>query len=118
MSYVAWMLELQVQAGKEPALRDLMAEMVAATSANEPGTLHYEWNMSGDGQSCHLYERYADSAAAMQHIATFGEKYAERFFQVLQPTRFVIYGSPTPDVKAALAGFGPTYMTQVAGFSR
>lgn len=53
-SHVAWMLELQVQDGRENDFRALMTEMVSATDANEPGALNYEWSTSPDGKQCHL----------------------------------------------------------------
>ena len=115
---VAWMLELKVQDGRGSDFRALMAEMATATEANEPGTIAYEWNTSADGTICHLYERYVDSAAAMVHIGTFGSQYAGRFFEVLAPTGFTVYGTPNAEVKAALAGFNPVYLAPAAGFSR
>jgi quinol monooxygenase YgiN len=117
-SDVYWMLELEVQAGREDDFRALMAEMVSATQANEPGTVNYEWSTSADGSRCHIYERYVDSAAVMTHLGTFGERYAARFLEVLKPLRFVVYGSPDAAVRSALAGFDPVYMEAVGGFSR
>ncbi|MFT5501558.1 MAG: quinol monooxygenase YgiN [Woeseiaceae bacterium] len=115
---VFWMLDLQVVEGQEAALHSLMAEMVKATQANEPGTLVYEWNLSEDGTVCHLFERYSDSEALMIHLGSFGEKFAERFLAVLNPIRFFVYGSPSDAVKDALAGFNPVYMQSLAGFAR
>ena len=115
---VSWMLELNVQRGREKDFTVLMNEMVTATRANEAGTLNYEWSTSADGCVCHIFERYVDSAAVMTHLATFGEKFAGRFLEVLKPVRFVVYGSPSQDVKDALAGFNPVYMQPVGGFSR
>ncbi len=117
-THVCWMLELQVREGRDEELRALMAEMAAATEAAEPGTLDYEWSLSSDGRQCHLWERYADSAAAMAHAATFGSRYAARFFDVLAPVRLVLYGSPSAEVRAALAAFNPVVMEPAAGFSR
>ena len=94
-----------------------MAEMVAATQANEPGTLDYEWNVSVDGTQCHMFERYVDSAATMAHLATSGEKFAGRF-EIVTPMRFVVYGSPSAAVKEALAEASPVYMSLANGFSR
>ncbi len=115
---VSWILELRIREGREGDFRALMAEMVAATEKNEPGTLAYEWSVSPDGGLCHIYERYVDSAAVMIHLTTFGEKYAARFGQVLEPTRTVVYGAPTAAVKEALADLNPSYMEPAAGFSR
>lgn len=115
---VSWMLQLQVGKGRQDDLRELMTEMVEATEAGEPGTLIYDWCLSDDGNACHIYERYTDSAAAMIHIGNFGSKFAERFFALLTPTGFFLYGSPDASVREALAGFSPTIMPSVAGFGR
>jgi len=117
-SNVSWMLELEVQPGREGDLKALMAEMVGATQANEPGALNYEWSTSADGKRVHLHERYADSAAVMTHLGTFGERFAERFLAILKPVRFVVYGSPDAAVRGALADFGPVYMQDLGGFTR
>jgi quinol monooxygenase YgiN len=115
---VSWILELEIQQGREDDLRNLATEMVDATNANEPATLDYEWSISSDGKWCHIFEHYVDSAAVMTHAATFGEKFAARFLEILRPVRFVVYGTPSPAVREALADFQPVYMQPVAGFSR
>jgi len=117
-THVSWHLELTIQPGRDADFRALMAEMVAATEVDEPGTLTYEWSVTADGKQCHTYERFADSAAIMAHLGNFGSKYAERFTAVLTPVRFTIYGTPSDEVKAALAGFNPSYVAPAAGFNR
>ena len=117
-THVSWMLELEIQQEHESALQSLMEEMVEATKANESGTLDYEWSISADGKSCHLFERYVDSAAALTHLGTFGEKYAGRFLEVFKLVRLVVYGSPSTAAQEALAGFNPVYMRPLGGFSR
>ena len=116
--YVAWMFELEVRKGREADLRTLMHEMADATQANEPGTLMYEWSFADDGRTLHLYERYAGSAAALTHIHTFGTRFMTRFFDLLAPMRFTLYGTPSDEVQEALAASQPTILTQKAGFSR
>ena len=117
-SEISWMLELDVREGHEEALRTLMAEMVDATRANEPDTLAYVWNFTADGRTCHLYERYGDSAAVLMHLGTFGARFADRFLGALKPTRLTVYGSPTTAARDALAGLSPAYMEPAAGFQR
>lgn len=117
-SNVCWMLELEIQDGRDKEFRALMEEMVDATRANEPATLDYEWSTSADGKHCHIFERYEDSAAAMTHLGAFGEKFAGRFLELLQPVRLVVYGSPSPTLREALGAFDPIYMDPAAGFSR
>jgi quinol monooxygenase YgiN len=115
---VYWLLELAIKPGEFDNFEALMKEMVEATQANEPNTLNYEWSISDDRQSCHIYERYVDSAATMTYLGTFGEKFAERFMAALEPTRFLVYGTPNNEVKAALSGFGPVFRAPFGGFAR
>ena len=117
-SEVSWILELDVQEGREKDVQALMTEMVGATEANEAGTLSYEWSTSADGRRCHIYERYADSAAVLVHLGTFGQRFASRFLEILKPVRFVVYGTPSAGVQDALAGSNPVYVQPVGGFSR
>ena len=111
-------LELSLKPGHEAKLAALVSEMVAATSANEAGTLSYEWSLSADGATCHIFERYADSAAVLTHLGAFGEKFAGRFLELLTPVRCSVYGSPSPEVKEGLAVLNPVYMRPVGGFNR
>ena len=114
---ISWMLQLNVRDGQLDNLRALMPEMVASTQ-EEPGTLGYEWFLSADGKTCHLYERYADNAAALVHAGNFGANFAERFFGCLEPTSFCLYGEPSAELKAALDGFGVEYFPWFGGFHR
>jgi len=115
---IAWMLELDVRPGKLDELRALIDEMVSGTKQAEPGALSYEWSLSSDGTRCHIYEKYADSAATLTHLGNFGERYAARFMGALTPTRLVVYGAPSDAVKQALAALNPSFMDSVAGFTR
>ena len=115
---VYWLLEVTIKPGELDNFKALMKEMVEATQANEPNTLNYEWTISEDSQNCHIYERYADSAATMTHLGAFGEKFAERFMAAVDPTRIVVYGTPNNEVKEALSGFGPVFMAPFGGFAR
>jgi len=115
--YVGWRVEAEVQPARMNELTALMNEMVHSTQ-EESGTLIYEWSFNSDSNVCHLTERYQDSDAALIHLGTFGQRFASRFFDLLNVKRIVIYGSPNDAVKAALADAKPEVMTQKAGFSR
>jgi quinol monooxygenase YgiN len=114
---VSWNLQLAVRDGRLDAFRSLMDEMVASTRS-EPGAQAYEWFLGEDGVTCHLYERYEDTAAAMAHIATFGAEFAGRFLECVEVTAFHVYGDPAPEVRAVLDGFGAVYLGPFGGFSR
>jgi hypothetical protein len=42
-----------------------------------------EVRLSDDGKVVHLYERYADSSAAVAHLLTFGKTYGGRFMSMV-----------------------------------
>ncbi len=115
---VSWIFELSVNDGELLNLKTLMKEMVDFTEANEPGSLAYEWSISGDGKQCHIHELYRDSAAAVAHLTSFKANYAARLMSMGVATRFVVYGNPDSSVREALDGFGAVYMSPLGGFMR
>ena len=117
-SNISWLLALNVKEGQNENFKKLMGEMVDFVNQNEPDTLNYEWFLSTDEKTCHIYERYEDSPAVMKHLKGFGENFAERFMGCLDPTWFTVYGNPGDDVKEALTAFAPVYMSPSMGFAR
>lgn len=114
---ISWNLQLSVRDGQQEAARELMEGMVAATK-EESGTQGYEWFLSEDGKTCHINERYADTAALMEHLGNFGSTFAERFVACFEPTSFSVYGEPSAEARAVLDGFGASYLGWFGGFSR
>jgi hypothetical protein len=115
---VYWVLEFAVDPSRFEELKALNAELVEATQKIEPGMLDNHWSISDDRQVCHIYERFQDSAAVMTHMQWFGPNFGERFMNILKPTRFAIYGTPSAEVKDAFAQFNPVYMAPLGGFRR
>ena len=113
---VSWLLELTVNQGAGDTIKALMEEMVVSTRG-EPGALGYAWFRSDDGRVVALYERYADSAAVVTHLVTFGETFAERFMGAMTPTRLTVFGAPSEEAKQALSGLNPTYLGFLGGFT-
>jgi quinol monooxygenase YgiN len=115
---VQWLFELSINDGDVQNVRALMEEMSRATEQNEPGTLNYEWFLTDDGTACQIFERFADSAAAMTHLGNFQEKFAERFLALLQPTRLTVHGGPSDDLREAMGALGAQFLADLGGFSR
>lgn len=115
--HVSWVIELAVKPGQLDAFKQLMEEMVAGTSS-EPGTLNYEWYVSDDDGTVHIFEKYESSEAMVTHVNGFLEKWAERFMGCVDPTRFFVYGNPSPAARELLAPFGGTYLGPWGGFAR
>ncbi len=112
---VTWLLEMAVHPGEAETVHDLMAEMVASTRG-EPGALSYAWYAGEHGATVAVYERYADDGAALAHLATFGERFAERFLAAMTPTRLTVFGAPGDAVQQALGAFNPSFLGLVGGF--
>jgi quinol monooxygenase YgiN len=116
---VYWVIEFAINPGRFEDWKTLVAAMVEATQRNEVGTLNYEFAISDDRQVCHVYERFQDSAAAMTHLESFGANFSARLTELVKPARCVVYGTPSAQVKDALAGgLSPVYMAPFGGFSR
>jgi len=116
-NHIHWMVELEIKPGQEETMRALVAEMVNDVQSNEKGAIDYAYYISQAG-TCHLFERYVDGAATLAHLNAFSQVFAARFVEVFHPLRFVVYGSPSVEVRSALNGFNPVYMETVNGFRR
>ena len=113
---VRWLVELTIKDGQFENFKALMKDMVEAVQT-EAGATHYEWFISEDNKTFHVYERYVDSAAVLTHAETFAA-FSERFLSIVEPTRLVVYGEPSAEVRAGLKAFDPVYMAQTGGFAR
>jgi hypothetical protein len=74
--------------------------------------------IGADGKSAQVHERYADSNAAIRHLASFNENFADRLMELVEPVGMTVYGSPSPELKEKLAGADPVYMDFIGGFAR
>jgi quinol monooxygenase YgiN len=117
-SNVFWTFGVAIKNGKLDELKDLIQEMSDTSQANEPGTLSYEWTISDNKTAAEVHERYADSDAALRHLASFNENFADRLMALVEPTGMTVYGSPSAALKKTLAGADPAYMAVIGGFSR
>lgn len=66
----------------------------------------------------HVYERYADAAAAVAYLRMFVSQFSDRFVGSVDRIRFTVYGTPSAELRGILDGFGATYMAPVGGFAR
>jgi len=115
--HVSWMAQYAVKEGSLDALEELMREMVEGTSA-EVGALAYEWYVSEDGATVHLFEKYASSDEAIAHVKGFFEKWGARLLALVDVKRVVVYGDPSPSARKIFDSWGATYLGPWGGFSR
>lgn len=112
---ISWHVELAVKPSQLDNFRALTGEMVDST-LGENGVLSYQRFVNEDGNIIHIYERYADSAAALAHLRTFAEKFGRRFVQMVERTRFIVFGTPSEDLRRVLDGYGVTYLKPFGEF--
>lgn len=117
-SNVFWRFEVAIKDGKLDELKDLIEEMSDASRANEPGTLIYQWTISDGDKAAEVHERYANSDAALGHLASFNENFADHLMALVEPTGMTVYGSPSAALRKQLEGADPVYMGVMGGFAR
>jgi hypothetical protein len=114
---IAWLFEVEVKPGRRAEWDALVPEQVASTR-EEQGAQAYQFFGQPDGDTVCIYERYADSEAAMVHMGIFGEKFATRFLDLVTPSRFTVLGPASQALIDALAPIGAVVYAPVDGFAR
>lgn len=106
---ISWRVTLSVRPHQLANFQLLTKEMVEATR-DEQGVLSYGRFITDDGSSIHIYERYQTSGAAIAHLQEFIRRFGKRFSTMVDRTQFIVYGTPTNELKEILDGFQPTYL--------
>jgi quinol monooxygenase YgiN len=104
---VSWRVELAINEGQLDEFLALTAEMVEFTRT-ERGVLSYQRFVSHEDRVVQVYERYADSQAAITHLCNFSTYFAARFSKMVTRRQFDVYGTPSEELKSVLNGFGAT----------
>ncbi len=114
---ISWQVDLAVKSGELDNYRALTREMVEFTKG-EPGTLIYEYFISKDGRFIYVYERYADTAAAVAHLLDAGKRFGSRSVQLVEIRRFLVFGMPSAELRAILDRLDATYLDFFDGTHR
>ena len=112
---IAWHVELAVKPDQLDNFRVLTGEMVEATR-HEPGVLSYQRFVSEQGHAVHLYERYANSAAALAHLRNFAARFGARFLSMVERKRFLVFGDPSRELREELDNLGAIYFKPLGHF--
>jgi quinol monooxygenase YgiN len=113
---ISWQVELAIEPARFDSFRALTNEMIESTRLEE-GVLIYERFLSEDGGKVLVYERYANSEAAILHLRSFQEKFADAFGRLVKRERFLVFGTPNDELKRMLSGFDAIFVRPMAGFS-
>ncbi len=103
---VQLVVDVTIDEGKLAAFEEIAQAMIAETQ-KEPGTLAYDWYLSGDRKRCRVVETYADADGVLEHLT--GPAVDGLVPKLLETSKLVgidVYGDPGPKAAEILAGFG------------
>ena len=120
-----FVVELEVKPGQVDDLKAVARDIVSVARKDEPGTLNYEYFLSQDGTTCHIYERYVNPEAHLRHGLTVSEELNKRG-RAFRPVRLTVYGKVTEEVRErliepllkAVPGFRVVYMDPISRLIR
>ena len=95
----------KIHDGKLEEFKAVAAELLAITRDKDTGTREYDWFFSADQSECVVRERYADSAAVLDHIAHVGDKLGAVLG--LGELTLDVYGDPSPELREAIKALNP-----------
>ena len=113
---VSWHVELTLKSGQIESFQALTGEMVEA-ARSDSGVLSYQRFVSNDGTLIHVYERYADSAAALTHPRNFAKNFSSRYLTMVERRRFLVFGRPNDELRRLLNEFGAIYLRPFGDFA-
>jgi quinol monooxygenase YgiN len=114
---VYWVIKAEIVEGQLAALRAIAPKFCEMTKT-EPGAIAYEWSLSADEKTVHIYERYEDSDAALAHLGNVGPHLPELMGVIILPTAIECYGAASDAFKEALKDFPMIYFDQFDGFGK
>ena len=103
----------KIHAGKIDEFQAAARKLLAAVREKDTGTLQYDWFLDRERGVCVVREAYADSSALLQHMANMGSLLGG--LMELTDLSVEIFGDPSPELAAALAGAKPTIYRYLQG---
>ena len=99
-------VDLTINEGKLDEFEGIARTMIAG-SQKEPGTLAYDFFLSGDRQRCRLIESYVNADAVLAHFkGPVVQELVPKLLGTSSLTGFEVYGDPGPEATQMLQGFG------------
>jgi quinol monooxygenase YgiN len=114
---IYWLCTFRVKPEDFPAFKAVVAPLVAETR-KEDGSMAYEYHVTDDHSMIHILEHYRDSAAVVHHVTQTFSRFAEAFTALASVESFVVYGTPEPEARQILDGFGAVYVPPFDGFTK
>jgi len=97
---------IKIRPGKLEEFKRQASEIIAQAKAKDPGTLQYDWFLSGDGTECEVREIYESSDALLAHVVNIGAPRDTLFEKYATDHAIVIYGNPPQGLLQKAAEMG------------
>ena len=117
MGHVTLLAEIDIEPGKLAEFKEVVAEMVTAVQANEPGAIRYDWYLSEDGAHDWNVEVFADSEAVVAHMANVASL-VPKLQAVAAFRRVEVLGDLSADGMAALGELARSKLARLGGVVR
>jgi len=115
---VRFTVDFMINQGRFDQFEEI-AQMMIAGSEKEPGTLGYDWYLSGDRARCRLVETFADANAVLTHLmGPVVQELVPKILAVSSIGGFDVYGDPGPKAAEMLAGLGAEIFHAWRGLGR
>jgi quinol monooxygenase YgiN len=113
---IYWLVTATMKPGRFEDFKKVVAPLVEATR-QEPGSNAYDYSIDQDEAVVRIFESYRDSQAVVDHVTGTFSAFAEDFGACVDIDGFIVFGTPEPEARTILDGFGSTYMTPFEGFT-
>ena len=103
----------KINEGQLEAFKRLVPQFISAVREKDQGTLMYDWYLNKETLECSVLEDYADSNAALEHVANVGDLLQK--LMELGEMSIELYGTPNEELSKALQGLGAKVFPYFAG---
>jgi quinol monooxygenase YgiN len=103
----------KINEGQLDAFKQITSQFIATVKEMDQGTLMYDWYLNEDTLECAILEDYADSNAALEHVAHVGDLLQKLLD--LGEMSIELYGSPNEELSEALKGMDAKVFPFYAG---
>jgi quinol monooxygenase YgiN len=113
MKLVKFRALFKINEGQLDAFKQITSQFIAAVKEKDQGTLMYDWYLNEETMECSVLEDYADSDAALEHVANLGDLLGK--LMELGEMSLELYGSPNEELSKALEGMDAKIFPFYAG---
>lgn len=103
----------KIDKGQLDAFKAITSQFISTVKEKDKGTLMYDWYLNEKTLECAVLEDYADSNAALEHVAHVGDLLQK--LMDLGEMSIELYGSPNEELSKALDGMDAKVFPFYAG---